>query len=106
MDHTDEGRTVELHVGDVLVVTLPVNMLTGLRWVVDSYDRRSLALVGETVAPPPPGGALGAGGTVAVFRFRTDAPAPAPSRLVLGLRRGAGPDEDVQQYGLLLDIRA
>jgi hypothetical protein len=30
VDHTYEGKTVALHVGDVLVVTLPVNMPTGL----------------------------------------------------------------------------
>ncbi|MFM9700051.1 protease inhibitor I42 family protein [Streptomyces europaeiscabiei] len=105
VDHTDEGRTVGLHVGDVLVVTLPVNMLTGLHWETASYDQRSLALIEETVIPPPSGGALGAGGTVAVFRFRTVAPAPALSRLVLDLRRGREPDEEEQKYRLLLDIK-
>lgn len=103
VDHTYEGKNVALHVGDVLVVTLPVNMLTGLHWVVASYDQSRLALRGETVVPPRPGKAMGAGGTVAVFRLLAEAPGLA--RLVLELRVGNEPDEDVQKYRLLLEIK-
>lgn len=104
VNHTHEGKTIALCVGDVLVVTLPVNMLTGLRWRIATYDQSSLALLEETVVPPPSGGGTGAGGTVAVFRFRSEA--PALSQLVLELRVGNEPDKDVQKYRLLLDVRA
>lgn len=103
VDYSHEGTTIALRVGDVLIVTLPVNMLTGLRWGVASYDRSSLALLEETVVPPPPGGATGAGGTVAVFRFL--AKAPALAGLVLELRHGSEPDEDTQKYRILLEVK-
>lgn len=102
VDHTYNGKTVALQVGDVLVVTLPVNMLTGLRWIVASYDQSIIALSGERVLPPQPGGAMGAGGTVAVFRFLAEAPGLA--RLILELRVGNEPDEEVQKYRLQLEI--
>ncbi|WP_194292831.1 protease inhibitor I42 family protein [Streptomyces smaragdinus] len=103
VDHTDDGRTIRLHVGDVLVVTLPVNMLTGLHWEVASYDQSSLDRPEVVVKPPDPGQAMGAGGTLAVFRFPVKATTAAPAQLVLELRGGTGPAEQV--YRITLDIR-
>ncbi|WP_331722288.1 protease inhibitor I42 family protein [Streptomyces canus] len=102
VDHTDDGKTITLQVGDVLVVTLPVNMLTGLHWEVASYDQSSLNRPEVVVEPPESGGAMGAGGTVAVFRFPVMATTTAPAQLVLELRGGKGPAEQV--YQLTLDI--
>jgi len=103
VDHTFDGKTVSLDVGDVLVVTLPVNMLTGLHWVVASYDQSILSRRGETVVPPQPGGAMGAGGTMAVFRFL--AVAPGLATLILELRHGNEPDRDVQKYQLRVEVK-
>jgi predicted secreted protein len=100
VDHTDEGKTITLHFGDVLVVTLPVNMLTGLQWHVASYDRDVLGPPETVVEPPESGGAMGAGGTVAVFRFPVRTRARASSRLVLDLRAGRGPAEQTYTIGL------
>ena len=102
VDYTHEGKTITLHVGDVLVVTLPVNMLTGLRWGVASYEQQVLVWRGEAVVPPRPSGAMGAGGTVAVFRFQ--ATAVGHGRLVLELRHGNEPDDQVQKYQLQLNV--
>ncbi|MFO0897946.1 MAG: protease inhibitor I42 family protein [Pirellulales bacterium] len=103
VNQAQEGKTVALQVGDVLAVALPVNMLTGLRWVVGAYDRTTLAMTGQTLAPPPPSSALGAGGTVAVFRFVAQAPGLA--NLVLELRHGNEPDEGVQKYRLAVEVQ-
>ncbi|WP_407561490.1 protease inhibitor I42 family protein [Streptomyces sp. 184] len=105
VDHTDEGKTITLRVGDVLVVTLPVNMLTGLHWEVASYDREGLGPPEVDVQPPESGGAMGAGGTVAVFRFPVGTRAPASSRLVLELRGGHGRGPAEQTYAITLNIK-
>ena len=103
VDHTHDGKTVPIHVGDVLVVALPVNMLTGLHWEVASYDQSSLNRPEVIVKPPDPSQAMGAGGTVAVFRFSVAATATAPAQLVFELRGGKGPAEQV--YQITLDIK-
>ncbi|MGX1757209.1 protease inhibitor I42 family protein [Streptomyces lydicus] len=101
-DHTDDGKTLGLHVGDTLVVTLPVNMTTGYRWTVSSLDDSRLTLAEETITAPPTGQAVGAGGSTAVFRFLTEA--PGASHLAIKLWRGYEADEDVVHYRLALNI--
>ncbi|MEO3851593.1 protease inhibitor I42 family protein [Streptomyces sp. B8F3] len=105
VDHTDDGKTITLHFDDVLVVTLPVNMLTGLKWKVASYDQKNLGCPEVVVRPPKSGGGMGAGGTVAVFRFPVRARAPASSRLVLELRQGHGQGPVQQTFAIGLRIK-
>ncbi|MEO3766532.1 protease inhibitor I42 family protein [Streptomyces sp. B5E4] len=105
VDHTDDGKTITLHFDDVLVVTLPVNMLTGLKWKVASYDQKNLGCPEVVVRPPKSGGGMGAGGTVAVFRFPVRAQAPASSRLVLELRQGHGQGPVQQTFAIGLRIK-
>ncbi|MFD8008702.1 protease inhibitor I42 family protein [Streptomyces sp. NPDC058955] len=101
VDHTADGTTLTLRPVDELVVTLPVNPLTGALWRVASYDRDSVVLVAESIDEVEPG-AMGAGGTLSRFRFR--AVAPARCELVIELRRGSEPAEEVPTYRLRLDI--
>jgi putative transposase len=42
---TDNDRTVEVRLGDVVRITLPENASTGFRWTIDRYD--------EDIDPPP-----------------------------------------------------
>jgi inhibitor of cysteine peptidase len=62
----DDGRAVDVHLGDEVVVSLPENPTTGFRWEVAAL--RGVQLVGEAsfrLAEPV---ALGSGGN-RTFRF-------------------------------------
>ena len=63
----DNGRTVAVHVGDVLAIRLAENASTGFRWAPDGFDAGLLKLDGTSASYP--GAAVGSGGT-AEFRFR------------------------------------
>jgi len=56
----DNGKTVELHVGDAAVLRLPENATTGYRWAVDAADGSVVEIAeGEYIATP---NRVGAGG--------------------------------------------
>jgi inhibitor of cysteine peptidase len=63
----DAGRTVELHAGDKLEVSLKGNPTTGYQWEMAVVDAAVLKLVGEPEFNPD-SSALGAGGKV-TLRF-------------------------------------
>jgi predicted secreted protein len=62
------GQTVELQVGDTLVVALPGNLTTGYNWYPAPQDPPLLEQVGEPQATPA-SSALGAPATIAL-QFR------------------------------------
>jgi inhibitor of cysteine peptidase len=64
---TDNGRTVDIALGDTVQVTLPENATTGYRWAVDRYDEEFIELLGTE--PRYTANAVGSGGTVA-FTFQ------------------------------------
>jgi inhibitor of cysteine peptidase len=64
---TDNGRTVDVHPGDVVQVTLPENATTGYRWAIDRHDEDVIEAVGSE--PRYRSEAVGSGGEVA-FTFR------------------------------------
>ena len=56
----DNGKTVELHVGDDAVLRLPENATTGYRWAVDPADPNLVEIAeGEYITTP---NRVGAGG--------------------------------------------
>jgi inhibitor of cysteine peptidase len=56
----DEGKTVDVHVGQTVIVSLPENASTGYRWAIEHADP---SLVEAREAEPRyPSGAVGAGG--------------------------------------------
>ena len=63
LSEQDAGRTVELHAGDKLEVSLKGNPTTGYQWETAAVDAAILKLVGEPEFNPD-SGALGAGGKV------------------------------------------
>ncbi len=73
LSEKDDGRSVDLKVGDDLEVTLPENATTGYRWAVDHIDGPVVNLV-STRPHDPSGGAVGSGGLVS-FVFRGEKPA-------------------------------
>src|SRR5690349_307163 len=63
----DAGSLVEMHVGDVLELTLPANPTTGYQWEVKDLDSAILQPVGEQTFKPS-SNAVGSAG-LATLRF-------------------------------------
>jgi inhibitor of cysteine peptidase len=64
---TDNDRTVDVRLGDVVQVTLPENATAGYRWAIDRYDEDVIEAVGNE--PRYRSEAVGSGGEVA-FTFK------------------------------------
>ncbi|ORV45680.1 hypothetical protein AWC02_12195 [Mycolicibacter engbaekii] len=73
----DDGRRIDVRVGDTIELRLPENAPAGYRWGVDSLDERLLELT-ETYGDYP--GATGSAG-VACFQLRVRAPGESVLRL-------------------------
>jgi inhibitor of cysteine peptidase len=63
----DNGRTVNLRVGESVRLTLPENATTGYRWTVDHFDREVVDPAGSE--PHYAGGAVGSAGQI-TFDFK------------------------------------
>jgi inhibitor of cysteine peptidase len=77
----DADRTVELHVGDRLELTLPVNPTTGFQWEVSELDSAILRSVGEQTFEPS-SNAVGSGGQV-TLRFEAVGSGQTELKLIL-----------------------
>ena len=67
---TDNDRTVDVRVGDVVRITLPENASTGYRWAIDRYDEDIVEALGsEPRYPAGTAGTVGSGGEIA-FTFK------------------------------------
>jgi inhibitor of cysteine peptidase len=66
----DNGSTIQLKTGQVLVIELEGNITTGYSWEVGSVDAALLALQGEVDYASEDTGLVGSGG---VFTFRFEA---------------------------------
>jgi inhibitor of cysteine peptidase len=64
---SDNGRAVDIRLGETVRITLPENATTGYRWAIDRYDEEFM----EALATEPryPANAVGSGGEVA-FAFQ------------------------------------
>ncbi len=67
LTETDNDRTVDIHPGDTVRITLPENATTGYRWAIDRYDEDFIEALGSE--PRYTEKAIGSGGEVA-FIFR------------------------------------
>ena len=59
---SDNGRMVEVRLGEPVKINLPENATTGYRWAIDRYDEEFI----EALATEPryPANAIGSGGEV------------------------------------------
>ena len=57
----DNGKAVEVHAGDIVILRLDENPATGFQWAIDKNDNASLALQSSDYLPAP-GPRLGGGG--------------------------------------------
>ena len=64
---TDNDRTVDVRLGDVVRITLPENASTGFRWTIDRYDEDIIEALGSE--PRYTAGDVGSGGEIA-FTFK------------------------------------
>lgn len=67
LTEADNGRSIELSVGDKLEVTLPGNPTTGFQWEVSDVDSIILTPIGEPEFKPS-SNAVGSGGNI-TLRF-------------------------------------
>ena len=63
----DNGRTVDVRLGDMVQVTLPENATTGYRWAIDRYDEEFIEVLKSE--PHYTENTIGVGGTIA-FTFQ------------------------------------
>lgn len=68
LNEADNGRPIELHVGDVLNVTLEENPTTGFLWAADVSDRRVLEEDESEYSPVSTAGIGGGGSRTLIFR--------------------------------------
>lgn len=61
LTEADNGRSVDVRIGDEITLALPENPTTGYRWAIDGLDARLLNLTEQPYTPDSP--ALGSGGT-------------------------------------------
>jgi len=76
----DDGRQVELNVGQTLTISLEANPTTGYTWAVQPLEEEILEQVGKP-SYKPSAKRVGAGGTQ-TFRFRAVAPGKVELRLI------------------------
>ena len=79
----DNGKSLDVQVGDEIVVSLAENPTTGFRWELQGPAGNALAPAGDTfeLAPNP---SVGSGGT---HQFKFSAKAPGAATIVLRLQR-------------------
>jgi inhibitor of cysteine peptidase len=75
----DNGKTIELKVGDTMEIALQGNPTTGYQWQVESFDTAVLEAVGDPEYTPDTD-AIGSGG-VFVFHFKALATGTTPLQL-------------------------
>ena len=77
LTEADDGRTVPVKIGDRVVVTLPENATTGVRWVVPKTDDFKVLADDNRVG----GGGIGAAG-VRVLTFSPTRPGKLSLRML------------------------
>jgi inhibitor of cysteine peptidase len=96
----DNGRTVELHVGDEVALRLPENATTGYRWAIDSADANLVDIKeGQYVSTSEKMG----GGGEAQWLIKAKAPG-ATSIKLKRWRQWEGESSVVERYEITLRI--
>jgi inhibitor of cysteine peptidase len=70
LTRAEDGKSIEVQVGDLIIVSLDENPTTGFRWAVDKSDEDVAALLSSEYAAAP-GSKVGRGGRrVVTFQVR------------------------------------
>lgn len=86
---TDQGNTIEVQQGDLIVIQIDENPTTGYRWELGAYGQQVVEFVDSDYQSPTSAG-IGGGGTRS-FRFR--ASTTGRSTIQLRLRRSWEPED-------------
>lgn len=99
-----QGQSVELVVGQSLLLTLPANPTTGYQWQLRMSASPVLEQIGaaQYTADPAPTGMVGRGGQ-SQWRFR--AVSPGLDRLQLVYVRPWQPEQSAQEFELIVQVR-
>jgi inhibitor of cysteine peptidase len=96
----DHDRTVELHVGEGVRVTLPENATTGYRWAIEQLDPQLIEA--RAAQPKYPADSIGSGGEV---QWDFLAKAPGTTSIVLKQwRHWEGDASIVQRFRIQVRI--
>ena len=102
---TDDGKSINAKVGDVMLVRLHESASTGYRWVFDALDEAKLALVKSEYAheADAKSDVVGSGGDIT---WTLKAKAKGTTQIKLKLWRSFEGDNSIQQrYTVTLKIR-
>jgi inhibitor of cysteine peptidase len=97
----DNNKSVPARVGDIIIIRLPENATTGYRWDVLSFTQGQVELESRAGTSTLPG-AMGAGASESVFRFRVNALGQA--NITLKLWRGYESDASVFKFQVQVTI--
>lgn len=102
LSEADNGRALDLRVGDTVAVRLPGNPTTGYQWELAEADEAIIRQLGEPEVTPA-SSALGRGGTIAL-RFETVGAGQTTLRLIY--RRPFEPDAaPAQSFEVSIAVR-
>ncbi len=101
----DNGRTLTLKPGQVLVIHLPANPTTGYTWMLAEVDDTVLQAAGEAGYTPAPGSQeqVGSGGTAA-WRFVAVGTGTTTLKLVYA-RPWEKPPKPVQTFTVTVTVK-
>jgi inhibitor of cysteine peptidase len=92
LTESDNGKTVEMQAGDMLVVRLHENPSTGFRWQLEEPDSKIIRLQGNEFVPQS--AAIGSGGDE---RWTFEASAPGKTKLGFKLWRHWEGERSIQR---------
>jgi inhibitor of cysteine peptidase len=100
LSERDHDRTIDLHVGEAVSVSLPENATTGYRWAIEEAD--SQLIEARAAQPKYPANAVGSGGDV---QWDFIAKAPGTTSIVLKQwRHWEGDASIVQRFRIQVRI--
>jgi inhibitor of cysteine peptidase len=98
----DRGKTVEIHIGDTLVMRLDENPTTGYEWALEAYNKEIVTLNSTVYIPSPPS-AVGGGGQ-RIFTFKGERAGRVTLRFMLR-RRWEGEASVLEDFAVMLEVR-
>ncbi len=102
LNESDNGRTVALHAGESLRITLPENATTGFRWDPERWDREVVGMIAEEPHYPAVG-QVGSGGNV---EFLFQARKPGVGEIILReWRPWEGEPSVIARYRLHVEVQ-
>ena len=102
LSEADNGRSIDIHAGGILLVRLHENASTGYRWALDDVASPLIAV--HDVEYAGQSQALGSPGEV---QWRIEAKSPGTAQIDLKLWRQWEGDSSIQKrFGIVLKIRS